>query len=62
MKKTYQTPSVTEVKLEMNSSVMLSISGTEVGGSGDTGPGQLTREYGGWSSENWSDVEDEEEY
>ncbi|MBR1594023.1 MAG: hypothetical protein IJ659_04540 [Alloprevotella sp.] len=50
------------MKLEMNSSVMLSISGTEVGGSGDTGPGQLTREYGGWSSENWSDVEDEEEY
>ena len=33
---------------------------TSVGGSGDTGPGQLTR-GGGWSSENWSDAEMDEE-
>ena len=32
-----------------------------VGGSGDTGSRKLTREMGGWSSENWSNVEEGEE-
>ena len=62
MKKTYFAPSTVTVNLKTQSMLMLSLQdpSVTVGGSGDTGPGQLTRE-GGWSSENWSDMEDEEE-
>ena len=62
MKKTYFAPSTVTVSLNTQAMLMLSLQdpSVTVGGSGDTGPGQLTRE-GGWSSENWSDMEDEEE-
>ena len=63
MKQTYFAPSTVVVKLNTENSLMLTVSvdpNTSVGGSGDTGPGQLTR-GGGWSSENWSDAEMDEE-
>lgn len=51
-------------KTLIQSMLMLSLQdpSVTVGGSGDTGPRQLTREMGGWSSENWSDVEEGEEF
>ena len=58
MKQTYFAPSTEVVNLNTENSLMLNVSvdpSTSVGGSGDTGPGQLTRE-GGWSSENWSEI------
>ena len=63
MKKTYFAPSTVTMNLKTQSMLMLSLQdpSVTVGGSGDTGPGQLTREMGGWSSENWSDVEEDEE-
>ena len=63
MKQTYFAPSTVVVKLNTENSLMLTVSvdpNTSVGGSGDTGPGQLTR-GGGWGSENWSDAEMDEE-
>ena len=63
MKKTYFAPSTVTVNLKTQSMLMLSLQdpSVTVGGSGDTGPGQLTREMGGWSSENWSNVEEMDE-
>ena len=63
MKQTYFAPSTAVVNINTASVLMLSLSvdtdpGTTVGGGGND-PGQLTRE-GGWSSENWSEIEDEE--
>ena len=62
MNKTYFAPATKAVNLNTEDSLMLTLSvqdpGTEVGAGGND-PGQLTRD-GGWSSENWTDVEDEE--
>ena len=62
MNKTYFAPATKVVNLSTEDSLMLTLSvqdpGTTVGG-GNNDPGQLTRD-GGWSSENWTDVEDEE--
>ena len=64
MKQTYFAPSTVVVNINTASVLMLSLSvdtdpGTTVGGGDPThDPGQLTR--GGWSSENWSEIEDEE--
>ena len=62
MKKTYFAPSTVTVSLNTQAMLMLSLQDPTitVGQEGDGTPGQLTRE-GGWSSENWSDMEDEEE-
>ncbi len=61
MKKTYFAPSTVTVNLKTQSMLMLSLQDPTITvGQGDGTPGQLTRE-GGWSSENWSDMEDEEE-
>ena len=64
MKQTYFAPSTAVVNINTASVLMLSLSvdnsgSTTVGGGGND-PGQLTRE-GGWSSENWSDAEMDEE-
>ncbi len=64
MKQTYFAPSTAVVNINTASVLMLSLSvdnsgSTTVGGGDPThDPGQLTR--GGWSSENWSEIEDEE--
>ena len=61
MKKTYFAPSTVTVNLKTQSMLMLSLQDPTITvGQGDGTPGQLTRE-GGWNSENWSDMEDEEE-
>lgn len=63
MKKTYFAPSTVTVNLKTQSMLMLSLQDPTITvGQGDGTPGQLTREMGGWSSENWSDVEEDEEF
>ena len=61
MKKTYFAPSTVTVNLKTQSMLMLSLQDPTITvGPGDGTPGQLTRE-GGWSSENWSDLEEGED-
>ena len=61
MKKTYFAPSTVTVNLKTQSMLMLSLQDPTITvGQGDGTPGQLTRE-GGWSSENWSDLEEGED-
>ena len=61
--KTYTKPSTEAIQLSLENQVALvigSADGAPTIGGDDAG---WTREMGGgWSSENWSDVEDEEEY
>ena len=63
MNKTYFAPATKVVNLSTEDSLMLTLSvqdsNTTVGSDPNADPGQLTRD-GGWSSENWTDVEDEE--
>ncbi|MDY6297721.1 MAG: hypothetical protein SPL50_05485 [Alloprevotella sp.] len=62
MKKTYFAPSTVTVNLKTQSMLMLSLQDPTITvGQDDGTPGQLTREMGGWSSENWSDVEEGED-
>ena len=64
MNKTYFAPATKVVNLSTEDSLMLTLSvqdsNTTVGDPNNPGndPGQLTRD-GGWSSENWTDVEEE---
>ena len=61
MKKTYFAPSTVTMNLKTLSMLMLSLQDPTITvGQGDGTPGQLTRE-GGWSSENWSDLEEGED-
>ena len=61
MKKTYFAPSTVTVNLRTQSMLMLSLQDPTITvGQDDGTPGQLTRE-GGWSSENWSDLEEGED-
>ena len=62
MKKTYFAPSTVTMNLKTQSMLMLSLQDPTITvGQDDGTPGQLTRE-GGWSSENWSDLEDDGEF
>ena len=59
--KTYTKPSVEAIELHIENDIALVIGSATGSGTVGGSNGGWTRE-GGWSSENWSEIEDEEDF